>query len=479
MTGESPRRPRFAALLVAALAVCAATAEHARAQTGIPFDEYGAGARSSAMGQAFTGIADDPSAAYYNPAGLAWAPVQTALGFRYVKPSTSYSTTCKVVRYGTCPSFGITEPVPPAGTQLPIDIDFDSPALTALTINTIADLDYDAVNAKLPWLKPLTFGAAVLLALPDLNAFSSYPDIGEPYFYRYDTTPDVLSLALSFAYAFDDWLAVGAGILPTINSLQSNVTKVTLNGEGVPVDLGISQTGRVMITPIAGILLRPHVFDLEHLVTVGFSYRGQIKNVFGQGPTQVIYGSVGEDGVFHPLPPLNAEVFNASGFVPEQFTLGVGVTPAERLVLGFDVTHKQWSAYHYWLDQPPKPNFDNVFVYRVGGEYTFPLDEEMALPATVLDALTVRLGYYFEPSPEPDATLDGRQNILDSDQHVVSAGLGIGTRVMKKFQIRYDLLFQAHLLNDRSTANSGDSRFGPLTAKGTVYDIGVEANFAF
>ncbi len=478
MTGESRRRTRWVRAVLVTLALGAST-ERVYAQTGIPFDEYGAGARSTAMGQAFTGIADDPSAAYYNPAGLAWAPVRTSLGFRYVDPVTSYSTTCKVVRYGACPTFGITEPVPPAGTQRDIHVTFDSPSLTAITINTIADLDYDAVNAKLPWLEPLTFGASVLLALPDLNAFSSYPDIGEPYFYRYDTTPDVLSIALSFAYPINDWVAVGAGILPTINSLQSNVTKVTLNGEGTPVDLGISQTGRVVISPIAGILIRPQFLDLQNLLSVGFSYRGQIKNVFGQGPTQVIYGTVGEDGVFHPLPPLNAEVFNASGFAPEQFTLGVGVTPAERLVLGFDVTQKQWSAFHYWLDQPPKPNFDNVFVFRLGGEYTFQLNETVALPATVLNALTVRLGYYYEPSPERDATLDGRQNILDSDQHVVSAGLGIGTRILQKFQIRYDFLFQAHLLTERSTANTGDSRFGPLTAKGQVYDLGFEIGFEF
>jgi len=480
LTGEDRSQPRFLGVRFFAAALVLLTAagsRPARAQTGIPFDEYGAGARSTAMGQAFTGIADDPSAAYYNPAGLAWAQVQTSIGIRYAKPETSYTSVCKIARSGACPSIGITDPVPPAGTQVPLHVNFDSPSMTAVTIDTISDLDYDAVNAKLPWLKPLTFGAAVLLALPDLNTFSTFPDIGQPYFYRFDTRPDVLSLALSMAYSFDDWLAVGAGILPTINSLQSNTTKVTLNGEGAPVDLGIEQTGRVLISPIAGVLIRPTFLDLDHLLTVGFSYRGQIKNVFGTGPTHLIYGSIGSDGIFHPLPGLDAQVVNASGFAPEQFTLGFGLTPMEKLLIGFDITEKQWSAFHYWLDRPPQPAFDNVFVYRMGGEYTFPMDADMGLPATTLTALTVRLGYYFEPSPERAGTLDGRQNILDSNQNVISAGLGIGTEILEKFGIRYDLMFQVHLLQDRHTPNDGDSRFGPLTARGNVYDFGFEFNF--
>lgn len=477
MTGDGARPShRLAVLLLVAVWGIAARSQ---AQTGIPFDEYGAGARSSAMGQAFTGIADDPSAAYYNPAGLAWAPVTTAIGFRYAKPVTSYTSSCLIARSGACPSIGVTDPIPSEPPPIPLHVDFDSPSVTALTINTISALDYDAVNAKLPWLEPLTFGAAVMLALPDLNTFSTFPDVGEPYFYRYDTRPDVLSIALSMAYAFGDWVSVGAGILPTINSLQSNTTIVTLNGEGTPVDLGIEQTGRVVVTPIAGILVHPHVLDLENLLSIGFSYRGEIKNVFGTGPTHLIYGTVDESGVFTPLPGLDAFVVNASGYAPEQFTLGIGIHPAERMLIGFDVTQKQWTGWHYWLDRPPEPNFDNVFVYRIGGEYTFPMYEDVALPSTVLSGLTVRLGYYYEPSPERDATLDGRQNILDSDQHVVSAGLGIGTQVMKRFNIRYDLLFQLHMLETRSTENTGDTRFGPMTAEGKVYDFGLEVSFEF
>ena len=58
------------------------------AQTPLPFDELGAGPRAAAMGQAFTAVSNDSSAAYYNPAGLTQirSPACVTLGYQYAKP---------------------------------------------------------------------------------------------------------------------------------------------------------------------------------------------------------------------------------------------------------------------------------------------------------------------------------------------------------------------------------------------------------
>ena len=58
------------------------------AQVPLFFDDIGCGPRSIAMGQAFTAVADDPSAAYYNPAGLTQTPSHLVLsiGYQYSKP---------------------------------------------------------------------------------------------------------------------------------------------------------------------------------------------------------------------------------------------------------------------------------------------------------------------------------------------------------------------------------------------------------
>ncbi len=62
-------RPATAATLIAAACLLAATGAGATKYAGA-FMENGGGARALAMGGAFTAVADDPSATFWNPAGL-------------------------------------------------------------------------------------------------------------------------------------------------------------------------------------------------------------------------------------------------------------------------------------------------------------------------------------------------------------------------------------------------------------------------
>jgi hypothetical protein len=59
------KRGLFAGFFLATLAVFPPFAS-------ADFDDLGMGARAQGMGNAFTGLADDSRAIYYNPAGLAW-----------------------------------------------------------------------------------------------------------------------------------------------------------------------------------------------------------------------------------------------------------------------------------------------------------------------------------------------------------------------------------------------------------------------
>jgi hypothetical protein len=62
---------KLVAVIMAAALSCGAVFANGDYGTAGEFLNWGAGARSMGMGRAFTGLADDPSAIYYNPAGLA------------------------------------------------------------------------------------------------------------------------------------------------------------------------------------------------------------------------------------------------------------------------------------------------------------------------------------------------------------------------------------------------------------------------
>jgi hypothetical protein len=65
------RNPRFPLPLLIPIVVALLAAPQCRAQTGFRFLELGVGSTPSAMGEAYTSLATDATAVYWNPAGLA------------------------------------------------------------------------------------------------------------------------------------------------------------------------------------------------------------------------------------------------------------------------------------------------------------------------------------------------------------------------------------------------------------------------
>lgn len=67
----SARIPALALVALLLLGLPAGAVSNTAGTSGAPFLKLGSGARAAAMGDAFTAVADDAFAAYYNPAGLA------------------------------------------------------------------------------------------------------------------------------------------------------------------------------------------------------------------------------------------------------------------------------------------------------------------------------------------------------------------------------------------------------------------------
>ena len=85
---EPVRRPLSGVVVVCALAAAVAGVGLPATALANPLDAYGFGARASGMASAYTALADDSTATYYNPGGiLAGEDLQLELGYAFVEPS--------------------------------------------------------------------------------------------------------------------------------------------------------------------------------------------------------------------------------------------------------------------------------------------------------------------------------------------------------------------------------------------------------
>lgn len=166
---------------------------------------------------------------------------------------------------------------------------------------------------------------------------------------------------------------------------------------------------------------------------VGFSFGAQYKinEMFTLGATFKTKTTVSMSGTAKnpAFTAFDAEEtdFDRDVAWPMWIAGGVAVKPSESLTLSFDVQYSQWSesSDEFVTDYKSdvwkgalEPTDDHKFILkwedatqiRAGAEYM------------ASDALALRLGYYYDPAPAPDETL----NILfpSSTNHVITGGLG-------------------------------------------------------
>lgn len=150
--------------------------------------------------------------------------------------------------------------------------------------------------------------------------------------------------------------------------------------------------------------------------------------------------------------------------LPASLGLGVSVTPLERLTLAADVTWVQWSSIQQLLfefqtnpefNQPSVKRWEDRWNVRVGGEYL------------VTNALAVRAGFVYDPTPSPEDTL--APDLPDADRLKFSVGAGYAFSAF-----RVDAGYQLVLLQEQR------STFPPLpgTYQGTAHVIGLTLGYS-
>ncbi len=377
---------------VAALVGCCTMVAHDAAAN--PLDAFGFGARAIGLGGAATASVDDFSANYYNPAALARLDgLRLELGYIAVKPSLS-------INGG---DLGVDEP---AGFQ------------GGMTL-----------PGKLLGRR-LAFSVGIYLPDSRITRVRALPQ-RQPRFALYDNRPQRLVITASGSVEVLDDLFLGFGL----TFLSDTAGQVDIDGIVSASDVGdtellsaINVALPAVRYPSFGLLYAPGPWrfgltwreEFSLSIDLAVAVRGDV--VFGDQQTVIA-----EDGSF------SVRSVNTNLFSPRQIALG-GAYEAERWMVSADLTWLQWSQFPtptstvtvnldvpgLPLEIPPSavpedPNFRDILVPRVGAEWVAVDGEQVGV--------TLRGGYFYEPTPAPDQR--GATNFVDNDKHGLSAGLGL------------------------------------------------------
>ncbi len=387
-------------------------------------DTFGIGSKATALGGAYTAYADGPFAIYYNPAGLTQIKrPMVSVGAEVMDP------TLKLYDYKAKDY---------AGNEVqPYD-------------KTITDTSPDLVIPFAGFVIPIndrfTFGFATYVPYGLHVKWKSSNNAGmynsfESYYLRFVATPTI-------AYKISDKLSIGFGVsigrsysgsqrriyAPSLPNLNNKVIKGNLM-DAVNYSYNI------------GIMYKP-----LKKITIGLTYRSMTHTHFS-GTVKVV--GVGETGA------------STSIDHPDQIQAGIRYTPTKNISLEADILWTHWDLIDQYTVNFNHPllgkkkevyprNWKNTTQLKFGAEWK----------ATKL--LTLRAGYYYDPSPIPTDTFD----ILwpDGNKSTYCAGLGLNFgRFSVDMAVQYIIsVGKRHIRGDSKELNNSYS--DPITGKqGSVY----------
>ncbi len=347
------------------------------------------GSRALGMGGAFVGLANDGTAIYWNPAGLA-------------------GLNSRVYLYGT----GIM----PSGTYKYDAANLDMTMQSKLYFAPGVFFNYTADN--------MAFGLGVYVPA-GLGASWDPAEMGFPASENLELMSQigVINISPAFAYQFSDAFSIGLAFnisYATFDMKQPIAQDVT--GDGIPEFFQYEESSSGM----------------GYSATIGLKYN--FSDQFSAGATfrlssKVAMSGTAKNPLFPKLPNMPPTVapgpgesdFDRDVTWPMWIAGGIAYRPSDVFTLVFDVQYSNWSELDklvatykdpYWSaalgasgDDTFTLNWKNATQIRLGGEYKFS------------DSFTGRLGYYFDPAPSPDETL----NILfpSMTNNVITGGFTI------------------------------------------------------
>ncbi len=361
---------------------------------GFQINEHSA--RAMSMAGAFTGLADDASAVYYNSAAMTnLEGSQIMAGATLIIPTATFR--------------GIA----PEVTEYELEAQYFNPVNFYFT---------HKFNDK--------FAAGISLNNP-YGLGTKWEDDWVGRFLAVETSVETYFVTPSVAYEIIDGLSIGAGVSYVYaNVLISKKKDMSVLGyeplitmEGVaPAAFGYS----------ASLFYQP-----TEKFSMGLSFRSEVETEFE--------GDVTHDAPASISPLLPSCDINASLTMPMNFTAGVAFKALDNLTFTADYQYVGWSSYDELVVEFDDENFENsvskrdyddAFIVRGGAEYW--VNEEFAL----------RTGILFDKHPVKDEMSE--PSLPDSDR--LGFNYGIGYSFNKNFTI--DLAYMYLRFTEKTIENS-------------------------
>jgi long-chain fatty acid transport protein len=387
---------------------------------GVSSISYGAGfkvseqgAKAMAMGNAFAAQADDPSALYFNPAGISFlSGTRVNVGvLGILAPQTEFTGTTALTGN------------PPLGTGVSVVTERAKQDIF-IAPTFYASHSFDNV--------PVSLGLAINAMYP---LAKSWDDSSVFRNQVQNVSIKPINFQPTVAYRFDDLkLAVAAGLDVTyaMVNLQRSVYSPVIDPTNPAPPFGAFELGSLGVDGTAtglgynfGVRWKP----LDQLI-LGVAYRSEITldikgdaNFLATTPTGLAAMGLSGAAVFPFSRARATSTASTSITLPDSLDLAVAWLPTDRLTLEFDATRTGWSSFDKLLlnfDNPqfaafnnrPEPrNWQDAWSYKFGGQYA------------LNKRLDLRAGYSFDTTPVPDATLDPL--LPDADRHSFAFGTGL------------------------------------------------------
>ena len=399
-----------------------------------------AGVKAMGMGFAFTAVADDPSAIYFNPAGLTQLKGQNVmLGVTYVRENGG--------------EFSGTTPLTFNGET------FDSRTETQKSLNFFIP---NAYYTRTTNSGNVAYGVGIFAPF---GLGQEYKDKDSSIFRNQTTKIDLQTIVINPTIAFNitEFLSVGGGIDYMYGKVKYDKTPLVPAAFGGPgfFKASLEGTGDAWGYNF-GLLLKP-----SKNVKVGFNYRSPFHLQLKDGDFKTSDNtSAGFTGIFPP------GTTKATGKleIPATAALGVAVI-LDRLTLSADADWTFWSSYkELKITNKTNPAFNSttrkdwkdVCAVRLGAEYR------------VTDPLALRAGFVYDPTPVPADTMGPDLPDATRLNYMVGAGYKIG-KVTIDGALMYIQKFDRTVNNQNNATGTGFN--GTWTGNAWLAGLDVAYNF--